>query len=284
MIYLVYNPLANNGKGAETKDVALAHLSKIYEGEEVKVLDAISTEISDLIKELKKDDKVVILGGDGTLMRFANKVYGKNLPCSFYLYRAGTGNDFLRDVEKEVKDDMVELNKYLKNLPVIEVNDKSYVYLNGIGYGIDGFVCEIADKMRAEGKTNINYASLSVKNLLHGYKCPSAKITIDGKSKKYKKVWLASTMNGRFYGGGMIPAPDQDRLSDKVSLFVFHDSGKLKTLLTFPKLFKGTHVSKKKIIDIMVGKDVTVEFSRPCALQIDGETVLNVSKYHVYKK
>lgn len=284
MIYLIYNPLANNGKGAEAKDVALEKLSKKFEGVEIKVLDGISTDIAEFLKKLEKDDKVVILGGDGTLMRFANMVYGKNLPCSFYLYRAGAGNDFIRDVESELEDDMVELNKYLKNLPTIEVNDKSFVYLNGIGYGIDGFVCEIADKMRAAGKTKINYASLSIKNLLHGYKCPSAKITIDGKSKKYKKVWLASTMNGRFYGGGMIPAPDQDRLSDKVSLFVFHDSGKLKTLFTFPKLFKGTHVSKKKIIDIMVGKDVTVEFSRPCALQIDGETVLNVSKYHVYKK
>ena len=36
-------------------------------------------------------------------------------------------------------------------------------------------------------------------------------ITVDGIKYTYKKVWLAPTINGRFYGGGMMPAPGQDR-------------------------------------------------------------------------
>jgi diacylglycerol kinase family enzyme len=88
-------------------------------------------------------------------------------------------------------------------------------------------------------------------------------------------------MNGRFYGGGMMPTPEQDRLSDdgRLSLLVFHRSGKLKTLMVFPSLFKGEHVKHTKIAEVLTGYDISVEFDRPTALQIDGETVTAVSSY-----
>ena len=65
---------------------------------------------------------------------------------------------------------------------------------------------------------------------------------MDGKSYSYKKVWLASVMNGKFYGGGMMPTPNQDRLREdgKISVLVFHDVGKLRALMIFPSIFSGT--------------------------------------------
>jgi diacylglycerol kinase family enzyme len=154
-------------------------------------------------------------------------------------------------------------------------------YVNGIGYGIDGMVCEVADKMKAEGKTDINYASLSIKLLLHGYKCPMATAVVDGKEYHFKKVWLCSAMNGRYYGGGMKIAPGQNRLGDTLSLSVIHNAGKLRTLLIFPKIFKGEHAKNKKMSTILTGKKITVTFTHPMALQIDGETVKNVTTYTV---
>lgn len=49
-------------------------------------------------------------------------------------------------------------------------------------------------------------------------------------------------MNGRFYGGGMMTAPQQDRNNpeEKLSVVVMHGSGKLKTLMVFPSIFKGS--------------------------------------------
>ena len=88
-------------------------------------------------------------------------------------------------------------------------------------------------------------------------------------------------MNGRFYGGGIMPTPDQDRLNEerKLSVLVFHGSGKLKTLMIFPSLFKGEHLKYSKHITTLEGKEVTVTFDRPCPLQIDGETVKGVTTY-----
>lgn len=89
-------------------------------------------------------------------------------------------------------------------------------------------------------------------------------------------------MNGRYYGGGMDCAPAQDRLNKdrKLSLVVFHGSGKLHTLMIFPSIFKGEHVKHTKQVQVIEGYDITVEFDGPCALQIDGETVLAVTKYN----
>ena len=281
MVYLLFNPLANSGNGEKTKNEVKPSLEEKFG--EITEQDVTKLKAEEFLKGLKGDDRVILLGGDGTLMHLANSLKGLKLTCPFYLYKAGTGNDFLNDVAKE-GESLVELNKYLENLPTIYVNDKEYLYLNGIGYGLDGTACEIADAQRAKGKDKINYTSISINLLLFKFKCPSADVTVDGVTKHYKKVWLASGMNGRYYGGGMLIAPKQDRLGDKLTSVVFHDSGRLHTLMVFPKIFKGEHVKYTKMVDIREGKDITVEFSRPCALQIDGETVLNVKKYRIVKK
>ena len=69
--------------------------------------------------------------------------------------------------------------------------------------------------MKAAGKTDINYAGIAIKGLLFKYKPRNAVVTVDGVTKTYKKVWLSPTMQGRYYGGGMIPTPNQGRLSDR---------------------------------------------------------------------
>ena len=176
------------------------------------------------------------------------------------------------------------INKYLRKLPVVKVNGMKRKFINGIGYGIDGYCCEVGDKQRAKdnGK-QINYTSIAIKGLLFHYKPTKASVTVDGKLYAFDKTWLAPTMNGRCYGGGMYAAPDQDRLNPErtVTVMVMHSRGKIGTLAAFPSIFTGDHVKKKDIVTTIVGKSVRVEFDRPVALQIDGETVLNVREYEV---
>lgn len=78
--------------------------------------------------------------------------------------------------------------------------------------------------------------------------------------------------------------PEQDRLNKDgtLSSMLFYGKGKIATLMAFPSIFKGEHVNKKGIVALHTGKDIVVEFSRPTPLQIDGETILGVTKYHAY--
>lgn len=165
---------------------------------------------------------------------------------------------------------------------------KKQLFLNNVGFGIDGYCCEVGDEQRAKRQKSgsqkpINYTAIAIKGLLFHFKPRNAIVTVDGKEYTYKKVWLAPTMNGKFYGGGMMPTPKQDRLGKDgtVSLMLFHSTGKLRTLMIFPSLFKGTHVKHKNKVAILTGKNITVKFDCPTPLQIDGETILNVTSYSV---
>ena len=62
-----------------------------------------------------------------------------------------------------------------------------------------------------------------------------------------------------------------------------YGKGKIRTLTVFPTIFKGEHVKKTNMVDVISGHEVKVKFDRPTALQIDGETILGVSEY-VMKK
>lgn len=273
--YVLYNPLAGNGTCEEhTKN--LTHENAVM-CDMTKIRNYV-----DFLSGLEDDDQLVICGGDGTLNRFVNEVGDFTIKNKVYYYAAGSGNDFIRDLGKEKGAEPVfEMNEYIKDLPRVIVNDKEYLFINGIGYGIDGYCCEVGDELRRTTDKPINYTGIAIKGLLFHYKPTNAKITVDGVTHEYKKVWLAPTMNGRYYGGGMMPTPDQDRLAkDKtLSVMVMHGSGKIKTLMVFPSIFKGKHVDYKNVVEVLKGREIKVEFDRPTALQVDGETILGVTSY-----
>ena len=51
--------------------------------------------------------------------------------------------------------------------------------------------------------------------------------------------------------------------------------------MIFPTTFKGEHVKYTKNTSVIEGKNIKVVFDRPTPLQIDGETILDVTEYQV---
>lgn len=284
MIYVLYNPKASNGLGMKKTD----DLKPSLDGVTVKFCNVL--EIADLpafFEGLAPEDKVYLAGGDGTLNKFVNLLGDYTVKNELYLYGAGSGNDFLHDVLGEGNRGPVQINQYIENLPIVTVNGETHRFINGIGFGIDGYCCEVGDKKQAAkpGKP-VNYTAIAITGLLFHFHAPNARITVDGVTKEYRRVWIAPAMKGRYYGGGMMVAPAQDRLSEDgtLSSVVFYGKGRLKTLMVFPSIFKGEHINHPEMVDIRQGHTITVEFDRPTALQIDGETVLGVTSYTVKSK
>ena len=275
--YVLYNKAAGDGKSGEMAPV----LGIVMNAELVPVDIRSVTDYPAFLKTLAEDDFLVIAGGDGTLNRFANDTDGLKIPNEIYYFPCGTGNDFAQDVGKTKEDDPFPVKRYLQGLPTVEVRGTRYKFLNGVGYGIDGYCCEIGDQLRKIPGKKVDYTAIAIRGLLTDYAPTDAVVTVDGVRHEYKKVWIAPTMKGRFYGGGMMPAPDQDRLDPegKLSVMVFHGSGRLRTLMIFPSIFRGRHIRHRKQVEVLTGHDITVEFSSPRSLQIDGETILNVRSY-----
>ena len=275
MVHILYNPKSNQNKGHAAAD----RLAEHYEKTDFTDITTIS-DFAAFFSNYDAGDTFVICGGDGTLNHFVNDTAGLELPENLFFSGAGTGNDFLRDLG--TADIPVPIGKYISRLSTVTVKGKSYKFINGVGFGIDGYCCDVGDRLRETTDKPINYAGIAVKGLLFHFKPVHATVTVDGKTKEYHKVWLAPTMKGRYYGGGMMAAPAQDRTKPgKVSVLVMYGSGKLKTLMVFPSIFKGEHINHTEMVEVLEGHDISVRFDRPCALQIDGETILDVTEYEV---
>ena len=244
MYRILYNPQAGNGKGREETEKLVARMV----GEKTELIDMTTLgSYADFFAACAPDDRILITGGDGTLNRFLNDTAGFAYRNPIYYYPVGSGNDFWRDIAAPGTDMPLCIDRYLVNLPTVEVNGKTYRVLNGVGYGIDGYCCEVGDRLRASSDKPVNYAAIAIKGLLFHFH------------------------------------PAQDRLGEEhtISTMVMHGTGKLRTLIIFPSLFKGEHIRHKNAVEVMTGKDITVSFDRPTALQIDGETILGVTSCRI---
>ena len=215
----MYNRLANNGIKPTISD-------------DIKTIDCVNKDYEKFFAELNPEDEVVFIGGDGTLNHLVNALDCSKIKNNVYLLPNGTGNDFMNDIGGTVGNEIL-INKYLVDLPVVHVKNRDVKFLNNMSFGLDGYCCEMADIIK-EKKPNkkINYTLIAIKGLLFDFTPRHAWIEVDGKTYEYDNVWLAPSMNGRYVGGGMMMAPDQDREDNALSLVVYACKSKLKSLIS----------------------------------------------------
>ncbi len=283
MIYVMYNPLAGN----KTCEESCKGVSEIFSSDELSYIDLLTVDdLEERIRKLAPEDQIIICGGDGTLNHLINSLDTSKLEQDIFYYPGGSGNDFYHDVDDDRTNGAYRINKYLKCIPTVKVKGMERLFLNGIGFGVDGYCCEEGDKKRiiSPGK-RVNYTTIALKGILYDFKRVNATVTVDGVTRQFKHVWMAPTMNGRYYGGGMMCAPNQDRMNEdgQVCVIVAHSRLRITLLIALLSVFKGKHLKYKSIVSEIKGSDVKVVFDRPTPLQIDGETVKDVLEYEVHK-
>ena len=269
MFYIFYNPLSRGGEGKEIAEaLSLNYQDKVM----INVLDDINYE--KFFSSLNTEDQIIICGGDGTLNHFLNDTKDMIYKNDILFFSAGSGNDFIKDLGKE-DGKLIKINDYVEKLPKCIVNGKEIIFFNGVGAGLDGYCCKVACDKRKKENIKINYTLVAIKGLIYGYKRNDMTVTIDGKEIKYKKVWLLSAMKGKFYGGGMMITPSQDRFSEnkELTMGILYNANKLKLLLLFKSIFKGKHVLYKDIFREIKFKNMHIKFNNMIPVQIDGEFI-----------
>ena len=278
---ILYNPHSGGGKGlniAKEIEPLMGKHNYIYQD---------MTQITDyngFLAELPLGTDIILTGGDGTLNSFINNADCDNLKQKLYFYASGSGNDFARDIKYPKRTKPLCINDYVKNLPTAKIKDKVYKFINCVGSGMDGYCCAEVERLRALGKKRANYTIVAIKALLGAYKPCDATVTVDGVTKTYKHTWLVPTMNGRFFGGGFMSAPNQERLNNKKSLTVvaMYSNNFFKIVVAFLRLMKGTHIKMKSMIEVIEGHEIAVKLSKPAPLQLDGEIIGNITEYTVH--
>ena len=278
--YVLYNPLCNYGHGKEDAETISGHLfSDILVYHDMTRIENYAA----LFAGFEEDSSIVVCGGDGTVNRFANFIRDIDVRQQIYYYATGSGTDFMRDLGGNRLDPPVNITKYLRNLPVANVNGREYVFVNNVGMGLDGYTTNEADRIIAEGTSEVNFSKIALKGIFGAFKRFSASVTVNGNTRTFRRVLIATTMQGRFYGGGMMPAPDQDRMNrdHHISVVVMFNSGIFNTLMAFPGFFKGTHLKHHNVCKVFTGHELTIKADRPIPIQIDGESVGEAIEYSV---
>lgn len=276
MDVILYNPLSKAGNNEKIAKKLVKKLNKKAIQTEIiditKVLD-----VNDFLTSHKTAERFIIVGGDGTLNVLANKIKDIKIKQDIYLYKAGTGNDFARSLKQKGK--LINIKKYLYNLPVIKFNDNEKMFLNGVGLGLDGLVVHMVNQSKFKNN-KANY----FKNALSGfkqYKPNISEVIVNGKTIKIDKTWFVAVMNDKYFGGGMKLAPKASRDSDDLQLVIVKDVPKWLLFLIFPTIYMGIHTIFKKYVNIINTKEIEIKFKDKQYLQIDGEDYKDVEYVNV---
>lgn len=266
---LLVNPAAGGGR-------ALKHLPAVTHAlvaHDVVVTQTRSLEHADeLAAAAIVDDRVVVaMGGDGLVGRVAGAVAGS--PGVMSVIPGGRGNDFCRTVG--IPLDPVAA---AASLPQWTAQPVDLGYAGGrafIGIASIGFDSDVQEKVLTSrlplGNLIYAYGSLAV---VAGWKPARFTVTVDGVSTVVEG-WNVAVSNSGRYGGGMILAPQASVHDGLLDLITTSTTSKLTFLRTFPKLFKGTHVSEPSFA-VRTVSSVTLDADRPFRVFADGDPIASL--------
>ena len=241
---LLVNPTAGKGRAAGTVAAVTERLRA--DGSNVAIL--VGKDASDaqaLARQAMADgvDAVVALGGDGMVHLALNVVAGTDTPLG--IIPAGTGNDLANTLGLPSKDPVAAaavVSEKLKTggrpMDAVRVGDKWFGCV--LGAGFDSRVNDRANRMSwPRGRMRYNIAILGE---LRVFKPLPFVLELDGERWETEAM-LVAVGNAKSYGAGMKVTPDAEVDDGLVDVQVLGPVSKPEFLRTFPKVFKGTHVS-----------------------------------------
>ncbi len=273
MYYILYNPLSKSGKNQ--KKIKKLQENLTSQNQSFVAYNIVEmNNISNFISQLSKDDKVIFVGGDGTIHYVANFLKDKEFSQELFAYGAGTGNDFFRNIG--IHDGMPKINEHIRNLPKLTHRGGEELFVNGCGLGVDAEVCSRVNNSRND--SSIAYGINAIISFLT-YKPFDCEMIIDGTKHTFKRVWLTSIMHGKYQGGGMLFAPDAIREDEWLEVMVAYKMSRFQLITLFPSIYKGQHIKhQKRGLAFFKAKKIEIITNRPVKLQMDGEVRDNIER------
>jgi diacylglycerol kinase (ATP) len=186
---------------------------------------------------------------------------------------AGTGNDLASTLGLPTKDPVAAAGVVADRLrdgsaspmDAIRVGDKWFGAVMGCGF--DSRVNDRANRMSwPKGQMRYNLAILAE---LPRFKPLPFRLALDDGEVWETNAMLVAIGNGKSYGAGMKVLPDADVRDGLLDVMVLGPVSKPEFLRTFPRVFKGTHISHPAVT---IKQATTIEVASPgVSAYADGE-------------
>ena len=240
-IALLTNPTSGKGKGARAREAALPRLRDA--GFVVRNLAGRDAdEALDLARQCVADglESVVVVGGDGMVHLGVQAV--ANSSTSLGIIPAGTGDDVARYFDLPRKDPVAAADRVIGSTPrkIDLARSGSKYFVTVLAAGFDAIVNERANRMTwPKGQMRYNLATLAE---LRVFEPLPYTIEVDGEARSLDAM-LVAVGNGPSFGGGLRITEGAVLDDGLLDVVIIKPMSKLGLIRTYPKLFKGTHVT-----------------------------------------
>lgn len=228
-------------------------------------------------------DLIVSVGGDGTMNEVVNGFFDNNTPIDtnacLAVFSRGTGCDFIKTIgiDKGI-DAFLKILKTgnIKKLDVGEVRYEDYkkgnntrYFLNISDLGLGGETTNRINKTAKSFKGFLSFLFNAIISIIL-YKNKHMEVIVDGKEVYNQRINSVMVANGKFFGGGMMIAPEAKLDDGEFDIVVLEDLSKLELIISFHLIYKGMHFNHPKV-KLYKGKSVIVKSKEKVLLDIDGE-------------
>ena len=240
-IALLTNPTSGKGKGASARATALPRLSDA--GFVVRDLTGTDPdEALDLARAAVADGvwALVVCGGDGMVHLGIQAVAGTETHLG--IIPAGTGNDVARYFDLPRKDPAAAADRVIASTPrrIDLARSGSRWFVTVLAAGFDAVVNERANEMRwPKGQMRYNLATLAE---LRTFDPIPYVLELDGTTRRLDAM-LVAVGNGPSFGGGLRMCEGAILDDGMLDVVIIKPMTKRGLIRTYPKLFKGTHVT-----------------------------------------
>jgi YegS/Rv2252/BmrU family lipid kinase len=225
-------------------------------------------------------DVLVVVGGDGSVHEAVNGLMtaGRSGEVELAVFPRGTGKDFVRSLR--IPNDLngaidVALNGRVRT---IDAGRASFVawdgsqseayFANFAGAGISGAIARRANVTSKAAGGRISFMWATVATFARWQSAAmTAKIDETVRSGQMFEVLV---MNGDYAAGGMWVTPDAAPDDGRLDVLLIGDVTKADFVRTFPKIYRGKHLSHPKI-DVLHGTAVDVDAETRLPIVLDGE-------------
>ena len=240
-IALLTNPTAGKGKGGRVRDRALERLRgaglvvRSLQGRDAdEALDLAHQCVSDGVEAL------VVCGGDGMVHLAVQAVAATTTPLG--IIPSGTGNDVARyfDIPRKDPEAAAALVIAGRTRTVDLARSGSRYFVTVLAAGFDAVVNERANRMTwPKGQMRYNIATLAE---LRVFEPLPYTLQIDDLQLELEAM-LVAVGNGPSFGGGLRITEGALLDDGMLDVVIIKPMSKAGLIRTYPKLFKGTHVT-----------------------------------------
>jgi diacylglycerol kinase (ATP) len=220
---------------------------------------------------------LVVVGGDGTVHEVVNGLLKAGASTELAVLPMGTGKDFARslriplrlDAAIEVaRDGRVRTIDAGRAVFTRDGGESEAYFANFAGAGISGAIADRANRTTKAlgGRLSFMWATVAV---FSRWQPADMTIEIDGAPRR-ARLLEALAMVGDYTAGGMWIAPAAAPDDGRFDVVLIGDFSKLEFLTTFPKIYRGRHVSHTKV-EIVSARELRVDAPTPLPIVVDGE-------------